>query len=279
MNCPICASESVVVAKLSEGELLKCEKCYWLFTQNVPIKLFEKLNLNEEKRNEYLSIVQKASAYVELKPQDKVLDINSGDGTLLGWYLKNTVTVGVEPDAKLMKEALNQKRVDVPVMAEFSSKQKWDDTFIGKGRFKIITIVDCFQDLAVLPSLIQCKELLESEGVIVVQAPYFPQMLTEPKDFVLSQNYILAYTLRSLFQKVGLELQGVQFTKKSIRGYGTNFGFKRFGVSDFEAKLKMYTQMSAAIITELHARFDLDESYTQLEQKLHPVSMETRNAS
>lgn len=272
-KCPICNTESIVVAKLREGELLKCPQCFWLFTKNIPLKLFEKANLSEEKRNEYLAITQKASTYSGLMHGDKVLDINSGDGTLLGWYLKDTLTVGVEPNPALMKEALNHKRVDVPIVQEFSGNiEVMKQT---KSLFRIITIIDVFQDYAVLPLLLECKKLLMDEGVIVVQSPYLPQAMTG-KDFPASQNYILAYTLRSLFQKAGLELQGIEFPKQGIRGYGTNIGFKRFGINDFDAKLKMYTQMSAAIISELHSRFDLDEIYKQLEPKLEPLS---RNVS
>lgn len=278
-KCPICAAESVVVAKLTVGELLKCSNCYWLFTQGVPLKLFEKVNLSEEKKNEYLSIVRKSSEYVQLGPTDKVLDINSGDGTLLGWYLKNIVTVGVEPDVKLMRIALNEKRVDVPMMVDFLSEfPKAISPVHDGGKFKVITVVDVFQDYAVLPLLVKCKTMLVDEGVIVVQTPYFPQLFTGlSQDFVLSQNYILAYTLKNLCQEAGLELRGVGFPKKGIRGYITYPGFRRFAIVDFDAKLKMYTQLSAAIITELHARFDLDRTYQQLEQKLYQMPLGARN--
>lgn len=273
-KCPICAAESVVVAKLTVGEMLKCPKCGWLFTQNVPVNLFYKGKLTEEKKNEYLAIVQKASDFVQLGPTDKVLDINSGDGTLLGWYLKNIVTVGVEPNAALMKEALNAKRVDVPIVALFNAEEVKHVAHVGK--FKIITIIDVFQDHDVRSLLLHCRELLAPDGVIIVQAPYLPELLIEKaENFILSQNYILACTLQHVCMEVGLMPQGGEFPKKNIRCYITHLGFNF--TEDYDMKLKLHMQMSNAFVHELYARYDLDDIYKQLEHKLHPQPLGIRN--
>ena len=259
-NCPVCTKVSVQVAKLADGVLLKCPQCHWLFSTCTP-KAFVKKDLDEDKRNEYLAITQKATLLSGLSGGDKVLDICSGDGILLGWYLKSTVTVGVESDAKLMKEALNNKRVDVPIIQEFNSKI---DEVKLVGKFKIITIIDVLQNMDFPVVIADCVKLLHPEGVLVVQTPYFPQEM-EAKKITPSRNYLLAYTLHSVFQRIGLELQGTEFPKTGIRAYATFRTFKKFGIHDFDLKLRLYTQMSHALISELHARFDLEETYKKID--------------
>jgi hypothetical protein len=271
MICPICAAESVPVVQLTTGTLLKCTLCHWLFTQDVPLKPIVKANLDKEKRDEYLAIVHKASEYSGLSEGERVLDINSGDGMLLGWYLKHTVTVGVEPNVELMKQALKEQRVDVPLMEKFPPAVD----IIVRGevvRFKIITAIDCLQDYAnPLETLIKCQTMLADEGVLVIQVPYFPQLYKgDAADFPLDQHYFLTYTLRSAVQRAQLELQGVEIIKSNIRIYATRLGNKKFAVSDFNDKLRLYTTMSTAIINELHARYDLPSKYIELENKLRP---------
>lgn len=266
-NCPICTKESVSVANLDNGILLKCPQCHWLFSNCTP-KLFVKKDLDEEKINEYLAITQKASLLSGLTGGDKVLDVCSGDGMLLGWYLKSTVTVGVEPNASLMKEALNNKRIDMPIIDTFN-----DNIGQGLGPFKIITIIDVIQNMDFMDVLKRCIPILHPEGVLVFQTPYFPQELSGGK-INPARNYLLAYTLHGVFQRLSLELQGIEFPKMGIRAYATFRTNKRFGEHDFDLKLKLYTHLSHAIMTELHARFDLEETY----QRIHGTEeRESRN--
>jgi 2-polyprenyl-3-methyl-5-hydroxy-6-metoxy-1,4-benzoquinol methylase len=274
-RCPICSGDCQPVAQLPTGTLEKCNLCHWLFSIGIPLKPIEKANLSKEKSDEYLAIVQKATAYSGLGPSDKVLDINSGDGLLLGWYLKNTVTVGMEPNVKLMKEALQAQRVDVPFMEKSLAELKVRGEVT---KFKIITIVDVLQAYEhPLEFLIECQEMLADDGVIIIQVPYFAQMYKEAEDFSLDQHYFLTYTIKNVLQRAKLELQGVELLKKGIRAYATKPSNKKFATSDFNDKLRLYTAMTAAIINELHTRFDLLGTYKTLEEKLRPKREMARN--
>jgi 2-polyprenyl-3-methyl-5-hydroxy-6-metoxy-1,4-benzoquinol methylase len=276
-KCPICTGDCLPVAQLPTGTLEKCNLCHWLFSIGVPLKPIEKANLSKDKSDEYLSIVQKATAFSGLGPSERVLDINSGDGLLLGWYLKNTVTVGVEPNVTLMKEALQAQRVDVPIMENFSPA-----AIRIRGEFpafKIITAIDILQDYVhPLDFLINCHTLLADDGVLVIQVPNFQQLYKgDAEDFSLDQHYFLTYTIKNALQNAKLELQGIEVLKKGIRAYATKLNNKRFAISDFNDKLRLYTSMNQSIINELHNRFDLTETYKALENKLHPNKQITRN--
>jgi hypothetical protein len=235
--------------------------------------------MSTEKCDEYLAIVQKATTYSALGSGERVLDINSGDGLLLGWYLKSIITAGVETNISLVKEALKQHRVDIPIMEEFSlagvqnkTKEK------GFSTFKIITLIDVLQNMNPIQTLTDCRSLLESEGVLVFQVPYFAQLFKgEPQEFSMDQHYFLTYTIKSLLQRVNLELQGLEVIKTNIRVYATQLGNKKFAVADYTEKLRLYTTMNAAMIHDLHSRFDLEKTYKELEDKLNNKRESRRN--
>src|ERR1700722_7588961 len=267
-RCPICMTVTASVAALTEAKLFRCPKCNWLFSDAKPSPV-DKSNLDNDKRDEYLAIVQKATMFSGMTDGCRVLDVGSSDGTLLGWYLNKTITVGVESNVEQMKVALNSKRVDVPIMAGFGY-----ESFKNQPKFRIITVIDVFQDYDIVSMLNVCKKILAEMGVIVVQCPYLPQLMTE--EITVCRNYPLVFTLRTLVPLLGLEVQGVEFPKKGMRAYITHPNNKEFGKYDFEAKLKIYTTMSAAIMTELRSRFDLDETYKGLGQKSQQAR-ESRN--
>ena len=53
--------------------------------------------INNTMRNHVKKAVQKCSALVGLKSNDHVLDIASNDATLLSFFKKNIITVGIDP--------------------------------------------------------------------------------------------------------------------------------------------------------------------------------------
>src|ERR1035438_2771891 len=83
-------------------QLVKCNNCNLIQLKHrvSPDRLYKKFwyrsNINEQMRDELLAITQKAELLVDIKDGDKVLDIGCNDGTLLGWYNKRVITVGVD---------------------------------------------------------------------------------------------------------------------------------------------------------------------------------------
>jgi len=54
-------------------------------------------SINNTMTNHVKKTVKKCSTLVDLKTNDQVLDIASNDATLLNFYQKNIITVGVDP--------------------------------------------------------------------------------------------------------------------------------------------------------------------------------------
>ena len=53
--------------------------------------------INFTMTNHVKNVVKQASRFVNLKKKDAVLDIASNDGTLLNFYKKDIITVGIDP--------------------------------------------------------------------------------------------------------------------------------------------------------------------------------------
>lgn len=281
LNCPIDNVEMSLAATLEKIKLFKCPSCHWL--SGFPNKELKGKDPSpdKDKREQYLAIVQKATQCVDLMEGDKVLDINCGDGTLLGWYKKSLVTFGIDPSAENIKTALNEKRADMAVIKEFSAANVnsiVDPLGVNAGmklRFKIITAIDCLQyQMEIVPFLTSCRDLLHEEGVLLIQAPYLVEAF-KTDDFPLQRNYFLTFTLFNALQGVRLRLQGVEFSKDGLlRAYITRPSYQRFAVADYQQKLWLYTNASLKMINEVRSKFDSLEPYKRLGRQ---ISEDTRN--
>src|ERR1039458_85448 len=147
-------------------------------------KFWYRSGINEQMKDELLAIVQHADNMVDLRDGDRVLDIGCNDGTLLGCYNKHVVTVGIDPCKDLVHEGMQAHKIDVGIADYFSadtiSKAFSSIGILSKIRFKVITAVSMFYDvLEPVKFLKDCKELLDREGVLVIQMNYLVSMLKD----------------------------------------------------------------------------------------------------
>jgi len=111
-------------------------------------------------------IVKKSSALVDLKINDYVLDIASNDATLLNFYNKNIITVGVDPLVNKYKKYY--KKIDHKISNFF---QVIDIKKLNlKKKFKIISALSVFYDLRDPNKFIsEVKEILDENGVFILE--------------------------------------------------------------------------------------------------------------
>ena len=95
--------------------LLMCKKCKLVqLDRNFNLKyLYGKgygyrTGINKTMTEHIKNTVKKCSALVNLKMRDHVLDIASNDATLLNFYPKNVITVGVDPLVNKYKKHYNK---------------------------------------------------------------------------------------------------------------------------------------------------------------------------
>ena len=110
--------------------------------------------------------VKKCSALAELKANDPVLDIASNDGTLLNFYKKKTVTVGVDPLVNKYKSYYKKISYKISNFFQINDIKKLN----LKKKFKIITSLSVFYDLKDPNRFIKgIKECLDENGIFVLE--------------------------------------------------------------------------------------------------------------
>jgi SAM-dependent methyltransferase len=110
--------------------------------------------------------VKKCSALAKLKANDSVLDIASNDGTLLNFYKKKTVTVGVDPLVNKYKSYYKKISYKISNFFQINDIKKLN----LKKKFKIISALSVFYDLKDPNRFIKgIKECLDENGIIVLE--------------------------------------------------------------------------------------------------------------
>jgi len=153
--------------------LLMCKKCKLVqLDRNFNIKyLYGKdygyrTGINQTMTNHVKNTVKIASSIANLQSKDHVLDIASNDATLLNFYDKNIVKVGVDPLAN--KYEKNYKNINHKISDFFHvSKVKKINL---KKKFKIISALSVFYDLRDPNKFLRhVKELLDEKGVFILE--------------------------------------------------------------------------------------------------------------
>ena len=107
-----------------------------------------------------LQVTQTLTKKTSLNKNDLVLDIASNDGSLLNFYSKNVVKIGIDPILNKYKQ--NYRNIKYAIPNFFSAREVQKKT---KRKFKIITALSVFYD-AESPNkfLNDVKNLLMPDG-------------------------------------------------------------------------------------------------------------------
>ena len=125
-----------------------------------------KTGINKTMRDHMSNIRLMLSKRSKLNPGDCVLDIASNDATLLNFYSKNIIKVGIDP---LVNKYINfYKKINYKI-SDFFSADKILEKKIDK-KFKIITALSVFYD-AENPNkfLRDVKKILHNDGIFMLE--------------------------------------------------------------------------------------------------------------
>lgn len=152
--------------------------------------------------------------YLHLTSGDSVLDIGGNDGTLLSEFLSINPyldVLNIDPAANLIK--LNK----VPALNAFWGMETASK--LGK-KFKLITSTNVFQHTADILDFVKAVSLsLDSQGLWVLEFPYFKTTLETGQYDQVYHEHIYYYTLKplvKLFTKCGLQI--INATPQDIHG-------------------------------------------------------------
>lgn len=263
--------------------LMKCKLCNLIQLKHRvnPDRLYRKFwyrsGINPQMRNELLAIVQKAQRVVNLNHGDKVLDIGCNDGTMLGWYPKGIVTVGIDPASELVAEGMKSRGKDQPRRIDFGisdyfSADRVRYAFKSMGapppQFKVITAIAMFYDVInPIEFLRDCRDLLHGEGVLIIQMNYLKTMIENTGFDNISHEHLAYYsvmTLNTAVRRAGLDLAGIELSKSnggSVRAYITHNGFDKFCENDTQDKLYLTSNANLRMIEEMRAGLNIKSTY------------------
>ena len=121
--------------------------------------------MNKTMKEHVKSVVINAKKLTKLKKSDAVLDIASNDGTLLNYYKKDIIKVGIDPT--IIKFKKYYRNIDFSI-SDFFSKKKIKKKFSKK--FKIITALSVFYDAEAPNKFLNDVEyLLEDNGIFILE--------------------------------------------------------------------------------------------------------------
>src|ERR1039458_3819785 len=154
--------------------------------------------ISDTHKNTLQGVVDAVVMHVDLNPGDAVLDVGTGDATMLGMYSSGIITCGIDPSQQIMSEsALKQASY---VARSFYSRQVIEGLAKRAGKpFKAITVVDAFDCLEDPVTFLQdVKALLPDDGVLLIQVNSLATMLKNNAADAIYHERLAYYSFRSL---------------------------------------------------------------------------------
>ena len=183
-------------------KLVLCKKCTLLQLEYTvpPSKLYTehygyKSGINKTMKDELKDVAGKTlSKLGVIKEKLTIVDIGANDGTLLKFYPKKHLRIGVEPIEKFATEA--KKHADI-IINGFFDLDEYIKT-VGSKKADIVSAISCFYDMD-NPNkfLSDVKKILHRKGVFVVQQNYLVKMLAQNAFDNVVHEHLEYYSLLS----------------------------------------------------------------------------------
>jgi hypothetical protein len=277
-------------ARFGKGSLkmMLCEESGLLqLDEPIPLdkmygKYWYRSGINSTMRRKLKDVVDVCLESVPTKPGDVFLDIACNDGTMFEFIPEHLIKVGIDPaDESFTKEAA--KRADVAVR-DFFSADVYKKTAYGNNKPKIITTIAMFYDLDdPLTFVNDVKEILDDDGIWVLQLSYTPLMLKQLAFDNICHEHICYYSLSSLkylFEQAGLDI--VDCTLNEVNGGSFRiFAMKKESdKSNFRCKQERdVADFRVASLLEYEKSLNLDkpETYERFYEEICELKKHTVN--
>jgi len=198
-------------------------------------KYWYRSGTNQSMTNELKNIAEQVASRIKLKNGDVWLDIACNDGTMFRFIPDNVVKVGIDPaeDSFLQESSKYAK-----VVQDYFSVDAFNKLGLDSGKkCKVITNIAMFYDIDKPDNFINdIKEILEDDGVWVVQMSYTRLMIEQLSFDNICHEHVYYYDLTSfshLVNKNGMKIVDCEFND-------TNGGSFRIYVQKENAKEESY---------------------------------------
>jgi SAM-dependent methyltransferase len=253
--------------------LLMCKKCKLVqLDRNFNIKyLYGKdygyrTGINQTMTDHVKKTVKIASAMANLQSKDHVLDIASNDATLLNFYDKNTITVGVDPLANKYKK--NYKNINHKISDFFHVSEVKNLNL--KKKFKIISALSVFYDLRDPNKFLRhVKELLDKKGVFILEHADLYMIIKNKIFDTICHEHLGFFSSKVIIEMIKkTELKVFHHEYNNING-----GSSRYYICHKEANYKVKSSIRKVLLKEkkigLHSKKIFTSFYKEiLNQKI-----------
>ena len=271
---------NTIKQNIPKGEvtLVKCNSCHLVqLNRNFNPKFLYgrdygyRTGLNSTMTNHVKSVAFEGLKISNLKSNDHVLDIASNDGTLLKFYPKGIITVGIDPIIK--KFPSYYKKINFKI-SDFFSYENIMKKKINK-KFKVITALSVFYDLNDPNKFIKdVKKLLDKDGVFILE---YADLLSIIKNCLFDTichehlEYYSSKIIINMMQKNGLKV--FNLVKNDING-----GSIRYHISHAKSEHKINTKKIDAILKE-EKKYKLESiiTYKNFEKKIKRLKIRLSN--
>ena len=244
-----------------EVTIVMCKKCKLIqLNNNFSSKYLYsndygyRTGINKTMSEHVKNLVRITTNKMKLKKDDAVLDIASNDGTLLNYYDKKFITVGIDPILNKYKKFY--KKINYKVN-DFFSYQALKRKKINR-KFKVITALSMFYDLK-NPNkfLIGVQKVLDKDGIFILEHADLLSLLKYNLFDTICHEHLEYYSSKIVFdlmKKNKLRVFDVQ--KNSVNG-----GSTRYYISHQESKFSTNLKSLSRLIKE-EKKYKLDSVNT-----------------
>jgi SAM-dependent methyltransferase len=166
-------------------------------------------------RDNFAELYSEASAMLELKPQDLVIDIGSNDGTLLSNFKCHRV-LGIEPTE--VGKIANSR--GIPTLKRYFTPEVAAEVKREHGPARVVTAANCFAHIEDVHSIVEAiLDLLAPDGVFISESHYLIGLLERLQYDTIYHEHLRYYSLTSLANL--LKMHGLEvFHARSIPTHG-----------------------------------------------------------
>ena len=241
--------------------LLMCKKCKLVqLDRNFNLRyLYGKgygyrTGINKTMTEHIKNTVKKCSALVNLKMKDHVLDIASNDATLLNFYPKNVITVGVDPLVNKYKKHYNKINYKISNFFKNNDIKKLK----LKKKFKIITALSVFYDLRDPNKFIkEIKKILDDKGVFVLEHVDLCYIIKNNIFDTICHEHLIFYS-----SKIIIEMMKNNDLKVFNHEYNEiNGGSSRYYICHSKANFKVSKNIKKILLRENLQGIGLKKTY------------------
>tara|TARA_Y100000590_G_C15695879_1_gene1005088 strand:+ start:22 stop:1236 length:1215 start_codon:yes stop_codon:yes gene_type:complete len=225
--------------------------------------------INQTMTNHMADIKEKLIRRVKLRSGDSVLDIASNDATLLNFYNKNIIKVGIDP--LVNKYFKYYKKVNYKISDFFSADKILKKT---KNKFKIITALAVFYD-AKDPNefLNDIKSLLQKDGILLLEQADLLSMIKFKTFDTICHEHLYYYSTKVIIEMVSKNnLRVFDIKKNKING-----GSTQYFISRQDSKFKInYKSINPVLREEKKYKLENKKTFINFFKKINHIKFKTQ---